>query len=74
MPRSDRTFLRPRQGSVLGGVCAALARAAGLDVSVVRSVFFGLFLVTAPIAYFWLPALFLAPLVYSAFWLGIPRE
>jgi len=74
MSRSDRTFLRPRDGAVLGGVCAALSRAVGLDVSVVRSVFIGLFLATVLVAYFWLPALFLVPVVYSACWLGIARE
>lgn len=33
---SSRRLVRPRKGRVLAGVCAALARALGLDVAVIR--------------------------------------
>lgn len=33
---SSRRLARPREGRVLAGVCAAFARALGLDVAVVR--------------------------------------
>lgn len=74
MARSDRTFLRPRDGIVLGGVCAALARAGGLDVYVVRTLVFAAFLASVIAAWLWLPLLFTVPSLYAVGWLAIPRE
>ncbi len=36
---AQRRILRPRDGVMLGGVCAALARAYGLDATLVRAAF-----------------------------------
>ena len=38
-PRAESTFLRPKDGRVIAGVCAAIARRTGIDVYVVRGVF-----------------------------------
>jgi len=62
-PRRERTFLRPADGRILAGVCAALARKLGVDAVVVRGVF--LFL-----ALFFGLGIFL----YLVLWLTIPEE
>jgi phage shock protein PspC (stress-responsive transcriptional regulator) len=59
----ERTFLRPADGRILGGVCAALSRKLGVDAVVVRGVF--LFL-----ALFFGLGIFL----YLVLWLTIPEE
>jgi phage shock protein PspC (stress-responsive transcriptional regulator) len=56
-------FLRPRDGRVIAGVCAALARRFGMDASLVRLVFF--------LAFFLLGAGLVA---YLLLWLMIPEE
>jgi phage shock protein PspC (stress-responsive transcriptional regulator) len=52
---------RPRQGRLLGGVCAGLARRYGVNLLVMR-----VLAVTT--------ALFLTPLIYVALWVLMPRE
>jgi phage shock protein PspC (stress-responsive transcriptional regulator) len=57
----SQTLVRPRQGKVIAGVCAALAARFGLSTGLVRLgfVLFGLFGI--------------GELVYIALWLVIPR-
>jgi phage shock protein C len=52
---------RPRQGRLLGGVCAGLARRYGVNLLVMRVL--GV-----------MTALLLTPLIYVALWVLMPRE
>jgi phage shock protein C len=54
-------LVRPRQGRLLGGVCAGLARRSGVNLLVMR--------VLAVMT-----ALFLTPLAYVVLWVLMPRE
>ena len=61
---TEKKLLRPRDGAMIGGVCAAFARYFGLDVTVVRllAVLLLLLGVGSPI------------LVYLVCWIVIPQE
>lgn len=61
-PRSS-TFLRPRDGRVIGGVAAALARRWEIDATLVR----GAFALLTPLAG-------LGLLLYLLGWASIPQE
>ena len=63
MDGSVHKLVRPRDGRVLGGVCAGFARQFGLDVTLVRVL--------------WVPTAFLGGLgfiAYLVFWLILPPE
>ncbi len=60
---SSGKLVRPRDGRIIGGVCAGLARKLDLDVSMVR-------LVTALVVIF----TGVGPFAYVAAWLVIPEE
>jgi phage shock protein C len=56
-------LLRPREGALIGGVCAAFARALGIDVTIIRVA--------------WVLTVCLAGtglLAYVICWIVIPRE
>lgn len=60
---NEKKLLRPKDGAVLGGVCAAFARFFGIDVTVVRLV--------------WVLAVCLAGtglIAYLICWIVIPKE
>jgi len=59
-----RPLIRPRVGRQIAGVCLALARAYGWDVSVVRIVAVLTFLFSSG----------LVGVAYLAAWIGIPEE
>ena len=58
----SQLLVRPRQGKIIAGVCAALARRFGLSTGLVRLGFilFGLFGV--------------GEIVYIALWIVVPKE
>ena len=60
----EKKLLRPRDGAVLGGVCAAFARYWEFDVSIIRlvAVLAAVFGVGSPI------------LIYVICWIVIPEE
>jgi phage shock protein PspC (stress-responsive transcriptional regulator) len=60
---NDKKLMRPKDGAILGGVCAAFARHFGIDVTVIRLV--------------WILLVCLAGtglLAYLICWIVIPRE
>jgi phage shock protein PspC (stress-responsive transcriptional regulator) len=57
------TFVRPRQGRVIGGVCAAVARRFGWDVTLTR--------VLTVVAAFLAGS---AIIVYIVLWIVVPEE
>lgn len=61
---SEKKMLRPQDGIMLGGVCAAFARYFGVDVTVVRVV-----LAILTVAGIGSPIL-----IYLICWLVIPQE
>ena len=63
-PVPGRPLVRPRAGRQVAGVCMALARANGWDVSVVR--------IVALIGFFCTSGL--VGVAYVAAWIGIPDE
>jgi len=63
-PMPGRPLIRPRAGRQVAGVCMALARANGWDVSVVR--------IVALIGFFCTSGL--VGVAYVAAWIGIPDE
>jgi len=63
-PIPGRPMMRPREGRVVAGVCIALARANGWDVSVVR--------ILAVVGLCISGGLF--GVAYLACWIGIPEE
>lgn len=62
--RPPRPMIRPRAGRQIAGVCLALARAYGWDVSAVRIVTVLVFLFSSG----------LIGIAYLAAWVGIPEE
>lgn len=56
------TLVRPRQGRIIAGVCAGLARRFGISVTLIR-IAFVIFAVTG-----------IGELVYLILWLIIPKE
>jgi len=56
-------MLRRTNSRIIGGVCGALAKETGIDVSIIRIAF----VVTA--WFFWAPAI-----IYVAAWILIPEE
>jgi phage shock protein PspC (stress-responsive transcriptional regulator) len=60
---AERTFLRPRDGRMLGGVCAAVARRLGLDATLVRVAWIAAALVFG-----------VGLVAYAILWLLIPEE
>jgi phage shock protein PspC (stress-responsive transcriptional regulator) len=59
---AENGLRRPRQGKMLGGVCAALAHRYGVNVLVMRLLFIAAAIIGVPI------------LIYVALWILIPRE
>jgi len=59
----QRRFTRIREGAVLGGVCAAIARTFGIDITLVRVAFIILGLVNL-----------LGVMIYLVLWLILPDE
>lgn len=60
---NDKKLLRPKDGAIIGGVCAAFARFLGIDVTVIRLV--------------WVLAVCLGGtglLAYLICWIVVPRE
>jgi len=60
---STTTLSRPRQGRMIAGVCAGLARRFGLDPTLVRVIFVVSVLLPGP-----------QVLLYIALWIVIPAE
>ncbi len=60
---TDKKLLRPKDGAILGGVCAAFARYFGIDVTVIRLVWLLLVCVAGT-----------GLLAYLICWIVIPRE
>lgn len=60
---STSTLTRPRQGRMIAGVCAGLARRFGLDPTLVRVAFVVSILLPGP-----------QVLLYLALWIVIPAE
>jgi phage shock protein PspC (stress-responsive transcriptional regulator) len=61
---SEKKLLRPRDGVMIGGVCAGIARYFGIDVTIVRllAVLIALAGIGSPI------------LIYLICWIVIPQE
>jgi len=59
----QNALVRPRQGRMLGGVCAALARRFGLSTGLVRALFVISIVLPGP-----------QILVYVALWIFLPGE
>jgi phage shock protein PspC (stress-responsive transcriptional regulator) len=63
MSSASGAFVRPRQGRVIGGVCAAVARRFGWDVTLTR--------VLTVVAAFLAGS---AVIVYIVLWIVVPEE
>lgn len=73
----ERTFLRPKDDRKIAGVCAALARRAGFDATLLRGAGLTVFLgvtVLVVLCLLWWPTLLLIPLLYLALAVALPSE
>lgn len=63
MQHSTRSYVRPQQGRVLGGVCAGIARGMGVSPGLVRTLFVVSCILPGP-----------QFLLYLAGWVLMPQE
>ena len=59
----DNALIRPRQGKMIGGVCAAIARRFGLSTGLVRALFVVSIVLPGP-----------QILLYLGLWIFLPSE
>ena len=63
MSRMGNALVRPREGKLLGGVCAAIARRFGVSTTLVRALFVISIVLPGP-----------QVLLYLGLWIFIPSE